>query len=169
MSAVRKILPIGIPTTSPQSYVSFLYALNLREHLEDTGGWHFRDYWFHLRGVSDRTPPIAGKGGIINTTPWLGERGVRDMGAVLMRHGITADASPVYVANHYRAIADLVFEDLIVGDEPMTATVREINSWLHTEAEIDTLRAEYILPLRDALDAAGRSVFDLWQKTLIWD
>lgn len=91
------------------------------------------------------------------------------MGAVLQRHSITPDTSPVYVANHYRAIADLAFEDLIEGDLPMTATVREINSWLHTEAEIETLRNEYILPLRGGLNEAGRSVFDQWQKTLIWE
>lgn len=167
--AVETLKPIGIPPTSPKRYVSSTYALNLRLPTEDTGDWHFKDYYFHLREISNRQPTLAGELCELDTNAALGSLGVRDMSEVLKAWRIIIDDRPVYVANHYRAIADLVYESISKGQEPRTANVRAINSWLDTKEQIATLKDLYLLPLRDVLNGQKKRVFDKWLKTLIWD
>lgn len=167
--AAETLKPIGIPPTSLKRYVSFFYALNLRLPTEDTGDWHFKDYYFFLREVSDRKPTLAGELCNIDTNAALGSLGVRDMNEVLKAWRIIQDDEPVYVANHYRAIADLVYKAISKGKEPRTSNVRAINSWLDTQEQIGTLKDLYLLPLRGVLDGQAVRVFDKWIATLVFE
>lgn len=109
------MLPVHIPETSPEHYISFIHALNLRYPYEDTGDWHFRPSFFIQDGVAHKSTQIAGVNGCIDTTPSLKALGVREMSDILMSRGVVIKARPVYVANHYRALADLAMLDLIAG------------------------------------------------------
>ncbi len=107
--------PIAIPPTTPRRYISFHWALNLREPDEDTGDWHF-DVMFFCR--ADQPPQgvnLAGEGMAIDSTVALGERGVRDMAHELASGNVRPLDGPVYVANHYRAMADLALAELLKG------------------------------------------------------
>ena len=160
---------IEIPETSPRRYISFEQALNLRCPGEDTGDWHFDTAWFDYPDGPHRTARIAGQGGLVDTTPALGERGVRDMGQVLHAQGVReGKGPPVYVANHYRAIADIAMVELAQGRVPTVATASVINQWLDTAEQIEQLRS-YLLPLRAHLGAGGREAFDTWIKTVRFD
>jgi hypothetical protein len=97
---------IEIPPTSPQCYISFKHALNLRFPQEDTGEWHFLTAFFDDT-EKNRSAPLAGQGKSVNTIPSLGNLGIREMSQVLKAQQIVSDNVPVYVANHYREIADL--------------------------------------------------------------
>lgn len=157
---------IAIPETSPERYVSFQHALNLRFPDEDTGDWHFETAFFDEEGAERRTAPLAGRDGLIDTMPALGDMGVREMTAVLKRQRIINSDAPVWVANHYRAIADLAMLHLAKGKSPTIANVRAINAWLDTEEQIATLVEYYLKPLRSQLDAASQPVFDTWIATV---
>ena len=160
--------PVTVPQTSPTQYISFECALNLRCPDEDTGDWHFDTAWFDYPGGPHRTAPIAGPGGLVDTTPALGDRGVRDMADVLAAKRVRAGPGPVYVADHYRAIADIAMVELAKGRVPTVVTGDVINSWLDTEDQVERLKS-YLRPLRELLADAGRQAFDEWIGTVRFD
>lgn len=95
-----------IPVTSVMTYVSGLHALNL--DLRDGTGydWHFMNYW--LGGKSEIK--LYGKGQETDTNPIYGYYGVADRASILNEMGLNVKS--VFVADHHRAILDLVYENL---------------------------------------------------------
>lgn len=162
--------PILIPETSPTSYISFKCALNLR--LEDvdeewvTGDWHFEESFFGFRKQTYTS--LAGRPGLIDTVPALGSLGVRDMAQVIADAGIRPNEGPVWVANHYRAIADTCMHQLAGSYPKGVLTPCQINDLLWTEQVIDTLVEDYLKPLRRLTGGAGREVFDKWLPTVVY-
>ncbi len=162
--------PILIPETSPTSYISFKCALNLR--LEDvdeewvTGDWHFEESFFGFRKQTYTS--LAGRPGLIDTVPALGSLGVRDMAQVIADAGIRPNEGPVWVANHYRAIADTCMHQLAGSYPKGVLTPCQINDLLWTEQDIDTLVEDYLKPLRRLTGGAGREVFDKWLPTVVY-
>jgi hypothetical protein len=159
---------IEIPPTSPLSYISFKHALNLRFPHEDTGEWHFLTAFFDDK-AGNRSVPLAGQGKNVDTIPSLGDLGIREMSQVLQAQQITSSNVPVYVANHYRAIADLAMVQLLDGQMPTIATAQAINQWLDTEDQIDLLVTDYLMPLRSQLDKATENIFDQWIVTVRYE
>ena len=166
--------PILIPTTSPTSYISFRRALNLSAPGEHTGGLHFQEYFFGF--VEPTVAPLTGPGGIVDSTPSLGSKGVRDMGRVIADGGIQPYNGPVYVANHYRALADIALDSLL--DTPVEElreiepksilSAWEVNDMLNNdEAEIGHLVEEYLKPLRRQLEGLRRDTYDRWLPTIV--
>ncbi len=162
----RYLQPIQIPPTTPRRYVSFNRALNLREPGEDTGDWHFKVMFFCSADEPPKVANLAGEGTEIDTTPTLGELGVRDMSDELARKNVKAMSGPIYVANHYRAIADLALAELMEGRVPMTVTARAVNQWFDTEDQIATLVRDYLVPLGDQLVGEARKSYDAWLPTI---
>ena len=159
---------IEIPVTSPKRYISFKHALNLRYPDEDTGEWHFLSAFFNDQ-QKIKSAPVAGDGGLVNTTPSLGDRGIREMSQVLKAQKVISGKIPVYVANHYRAIADLAMLQILKGQRPTIATARAINSWLDTEEQVNQLVTKYLIPLRSQLDESARNIFDVWIATIRYE
>ncbi|NRA88160.1 MAG: hypothetical protein HRU28_12385 [Rhizobiales bacterium] len=158
--------PVHIPKTSPERYISFLHALNLRYPDEDTGDWHFMPSFFIKDGEADRSVVIAGKGCKVDTTPSLKDLGVREMSDILIDQGVIKVKTPVYVANHYRAIADLVMADLLSGRRPTVAGVSDINDWLDTEEQVTTLKNEYLNLLGSQLSGQNKIIYNEWIETV---
>ena len=166
--------PILIPPTSPTSYISFRRALNLSAPGEHTGDLHFQEYFFGY--VEPTVAPLTGPGGIVDSTPSLGTKGVRDMGKVIADEGIQPYNGPVYVANHYRALADIALDSLL--DTPLEElreiepkdilSAWEVNDMLNgDEAEIEHLVEEYLKPLRCQLEGLRRDTYDWWLPTIV--
>ncbi|NJR57327.1 MAG: hypothetical protein HC768_24110 [Acaryochloris sp. CRU_2_0] len=163
------LYPVPIPNTEPERYISFKHALNLRFPDEDTGDWHFEPYFFEQTG----DPPaqkhilLSGKGQKIDTTPSLGCQGVRDMSALLSQQRLPIPPGrPVYVANHYRAIADLAMLDLQQIRMPRIADNQAINSWLDTAEQINHLKRNYLERLAIQLWGKPQAIFKQWIKTV---
>ena len=165
---------ILIPPTSPTSYISFRRALNLSVPGEHTGDRHFEEYFFGF--VEPTVAPLCGLGGIVDSTPSLGSIGVRDMGRIIADEGIQPYNGPVYVANHYRALADIALDSLL--DWPIEAlrdiqpksilSAWEVNDMLNSEdAEIEHLVEEYLKPLRGQLEGIRRDTYDWWLPTIV--
>jgi hypothetical protein len=161
--------PVPIPETSPERYISFKQALNLCYPDEDTGDWHFESTFFDR---ADRPPqqlliPLAGMGESVDTTPALGQRGIQDMSTIMVQQQLLVPKNqPVYVANHYRAIADLVMLELQEVRVPSYATNREINSWLDTAEQIEHLKQNYLELLATQLSGQALAVFKQWISTV---
>ena len=159
--------PILIPATSPTSYISFKRALNLRLSGELTGDWHFDVSFF---GYPERHyAPIAGPNGLVDTTPSLGSRGVRDMGRLIADWGIKPYEGPVWVANHYRAIADMAMDRLQNWEwSASTFPAHQIDEWLWSEEDFDILVRDYLKPMRGQISGRGREAFDEWLPTVVF-
>lgn len=166
--------PIQIPSTSPTSYISFRRALNLSVPGEHTGDRHFHEYFFGF--VEPTVAPLCGPGGIVDSTPSLGSKGVREMGKIIADEGIQPHNGPVYVANHYRAFADIALDSLL--DRPLEQlgeiapksilSAWEVNDMLNSEPyEIEHLVEEYLKPLRGQLEGVRRDTYDWWLPTIV--
>lgn len=158
--------PIEIPLTTPTRYVSFNRALNVRVPQELTGDWHFKVSFFSDPDEDPKVAALAGVGEAVDTTPTLGDHGVRDMAPVLAQKRVITADYPIYFANHFRAIADLAMTDLARGRVPQIATPETVNQWLDTEDQFLTLIEEYLTPLRGQLTGAGLEAFDQWLPTI---
>ena len=166
--------PILIPPTSPTSYISFRRALNLKVPGEHTGDRHFQDYFFGF--VEPTVTPLAGPGGIVDSTPSLGTKGVRDMGRIVADRKIQPHNGPVYVANHYRALADIALDslmhcpslDLRKLESRDILSAWDVNDMLNSEdSEIRHLIEEYLNPLRGQLKGLRRETYDRWLPTIV--
>ena len=87
----------------------------------------------------------------------------------LARKQVRAMSGPVYVANHYRAVADLALVEIMKGRVPMTVTARVINQWFDTEGQIATLVQDYLMPLGGQLTGEARAVYDKWLPTISYE
>ena len=161
--------PIRIPETSPTNYISFERALNLRLPDDDeflTGDWHFETSFF---GYPEPTyAPLAGRKGLVNTVPALQSLGVRDMGRTIAEHGIKPYDGPVWVANHYRAIADMAMHRLLGPWPQEVLAACEIDDWLASEKDFEILVGDYLKPLRRLLRGELRRIFDAWLPTVVY-
>ncbi|MDE0104988.1 MAG: hypothetical protein OXN89_21625 [Bryobacterales bacterium] len=160
-----------VPVTTPTRYVSFRAALNLRLAGEHTGDWH-KTVFFYTAADNPYTLKLAGPGGLCDSTPSLGSKGVRDMAEYLVVMDVIPEGTgPVWVANHYRAITDLVLgdvTDLRCTFIPRVAPVYTINQWLDTEEQIEHLVQEYLVPLTSQLPPEEREVHEQWLPTVVW-
>src|SRR4051794_10608739 len=96
-----------IPATSPTRYLTGACALNIPAPEQTTGDWHFQNVFF----ISPLPPQIAGEGEdtLVNTNPIFGAYGIHECSEVLKKLGLSLpENAPVYAANHYRAILDLL-------------------------------------------------------------
>ena len=159
--------PILIPDTSPTSYISFERALCLRLPDEDTGGGSFEPRFF---GYPEPTyAPLAGRDGLVNTVPVLGSRGVRDMGRLIANYGVKPYDGPVWVANHYRAIADIAMHELLGPCPEEVLPACQIDDWLWSEEDYEILVADYLKPLRGLVKEELGRIFDTWLPTVVFD
>ncbi len=159
-----------LPDTSPDRYISFLRALNVHEDGEDTGDWHQMATWFTDNRMDKRpAASVVGRGCGVDTTPALGTSGVRDMGKVLFEREIIDIPGQVWVADHMRAIADIVYVDSAEGRDRRHASHRQINSWLHTEEQIAKLRKDFLRPLGDIVPSEHKPAHERFVAELEWD
>ena len=159
--------PLVIPHTTPKCYLSLKVALNLRLPGEVTGDWHFLTTFFSPADESQIKASLVGEGLEVDTTPSLGCRGVRDMADVLLGRKIsTGNAEPVWIANHFRAIADLAELALRSEYQPYTVTAHQINQWFDTKDQVENLVTNYLVPLRSQKKGSELAKWDAWLKTI---
>ncbi len=162
--------PVRVPVTAPNRYISYQAALNLRLPDEHTGDWHQDDSFFTTPD-NPHVLTLAGPGGWGDSTPSLGSKGVRNMAHLLANWVIPAGCGPVWVANHYRAIADYAVLDTADALARKTARycpVYTINQWLDTEKQIEHLVEEYLKPLSEQFTPEMRTVHEKWLSTVIF-
>jgi hypothetical protein len=131
-----------------------------------TGDWHFKVMFFCVIDEPRKKASLAGKGMAVNTNPSLGDLGIRDMSVELERAGVRHNKAPVFVANHYRAIADIAVSEVQAERFPKRVTNRCINQWLDTYEQVQTLCSEYLALLPRQLEGVKLRIFEDWISTI---
>lgn len=127
-----------IPPTSKTRYLTGACALNIPAPERTTGDWHFQNVFF----VSPQPAQIAGDGPdtLVNTNPIFGAYGIHECSDVLRKLGLALrDGAPVYAANHYRAILDLLISS--ARAEKSADYLAEPEVWLDTVDNVHRLVA----------------------------
>ncbi|MDU8350553.1 hypothetical protein RYA05_01470 [Pseudomonas syringae pv. actinidiae] len=142
-----------IPPTSPTCYVSGISALNIPSD-SGTGDWHT---FATLRRPTLRKIPLllAGEGQDFNSNAMFDSKGVVDCTGQCTKYGIPFEVSPVYAANHIRALADMV---VYYAGLKMNIASIPLDDWLNTETE----RRELFELLRCAKSLEFFDLIQLW-------
>lgn len=131
---------IEIPSrTSKKRYISGYYALYVFPPEETSGDWH--DVWHWREGIDrPRDITLAGYGTDINTNDIWGDWGVYEGKDRLLKKDlkIKERITEVYIANHFRAILDLLYRDLRRFDRADTLFFASTD-WLDTEEQKELL------------------------------
>lgn len=145
----------NIPKTTALQYISGLNSLNLDLRDSTGSGWHFANVW----SEEGKELRLYGKGTHADTTAFMGYLGIADRSEDLRRMGVPI-RSGVYVANHFRAAADITYESLIryrhVG--PVRGSV---DFYFPAEDQKEIL-FKYLLLVRGHVDEVRRELLDDW-------
>ncbi|MCY3878961.1 MAG: hypothetical protein OXF74_07255 [Rhodobacteraceae bacterium] len=88
------------------------------------------------------------------------------MSAVLARQTGYEHDGPVWMANHYRAIADIAIRALRKPDLPYFVPNETISQWLDTRDEVTTLVRDWLVPLRGQKSGDDLERFNTWLATI---
>lgn len=142
-----------VPLTTPINYISGLHSLNL--DLEDgtMPDWHFSSYWMGTTPIT-----LYGQGTDTDTTILLGKMGIRNRASILIKAGIQTNIA--YVADHYRAIADLTYSSI-----KKTGRIGYLKGSIDNYLKNDNQKLKLISILRKLyvrMDEEEREVLDDW-------
>lgn len=151
---------VEIPRTRRDLYITGYYALNVRAPEGTTGDWHNP-----FRYKNPERPPkvsLAGEGLDWNTNPFLVDWGIYEGKNTFLRMKLhmDPDIKEVYIANHFRAILDLLYRDIKVtgrGDTLKYAT----SDWLDTQGQKDLLLEKATL-LQNAFEGKNKQALLDW-------
>ncbi|NCU29195.1 hypothetical protein EOM60_01120 [Candidatus Saccharibacteria bacterium] len=136
---------LDIPHTTPRRYITGIYALNVPDD-EEVADWHTGIFWRPV-GIDGRQTEVTlgGEGSKHNTNPIYRQYGVRDAKDQLIRIGLSLpeDAKKVYVADHARAILDMLFFQLKESGE--AAQLTNAAEWLRKPRAKDLLAKAALL------------------------
>lgn len=100
---------IKLPKTSQEHYLTGITALNIPDEFDvTTGDWHMSEAFNPGFG---RVPVFNLSLDYVPTNDIFGTDSIRECSATLKQYGYEP-TDVVYSANHYRAIADMVYDDL---------------------------------------------------------
>lgn len=130
---MANFIQLDIPHTTPKKYITGYYALNIPDRGE-VADWHSNIFWRPV-GVSDPQTKITlgGDGSKHNTNPIFDRYGVRNATSQIKNMGLSLpeEEKKTYVANHSRAILDMLFYQLKELGEATELTNATID-WLPT-------------------------------------
>ncbi|NOR69628.1 MAG: hypothetical protein GQ532_08040 [Methylomarinum sp.] len=134
---LHSLSELFVHNTNPDNYITAIAALNIPSD-KGTGDWHFFENFM----IHDDVIPTQKVAGIdtLSTKKWLGNTGIFDCYEVLKECGLKSDKQKIYAANHYRAIADMVYDNVKRGYS-IKDTI-SLNDWL---PELHEKKKMYIL------------------------
>jgi hypothetical protein len=119
------------PVTTPARYLTGLTALNIPSP-EGTGDWHFAETFEGFAGRAPGPFRVAGENAA-DTRRWLGNAGIIDARERLEPYRLELPPGPIYAADHYRAIADMVLS-AVLYDQPFEDAI-SLDDWLPEQHE----------------------------------
>lgn len=153
---------LEIPPTDPAHYITGVYALNIPAPEGTTGDWHDVFHW--REGIDRPGRVLVGGSEELDTNPIYGTLGIYEGKARLESLGLELPpgTEQVYVANHSRAILDLLYRSLTRFQAVFNLT-GATEDWLDTPEQRDYLltQAERLTP---TLAERGRAALGDWIK-----
>ena len=146
-----------LPQTSEKHYITGKAALNVPNEDGTFADWHFDEVCLSGRGkirVAGQDAP--------ETANLLGNYGVRECSGVLRRFGVALQAGEnVYVANHIRALLDMVLASVAKHRIPLHVTVEDM---LDSPEERSELQAQVSALKSRITDKVTLSLLEQWEQ-----
>lgn len=101
----QPLFDLDLSRVSREHYITGKAAINFPLPGVTTGGWHFMSYWDRDSGVCKVS--LAGVH-FPDTTAFFGEVGILDATHPLVERGWPVDGRTVWMADHFRAAADMI-------------------------------------------------------------
>lgn len=150
-------MDLMLPPTSTKHYLTGKTALNIPSP-EGTGDWHFVETFEGYAGRDPKHFLVAGVD-TLDTRPVLGQLGIYDCRDQLVKRGLKVPPQPIYAADHYRAIMDMILNAIYRNWDFEGAII--LDDWLPEQSERD--RLFFLLTgIRFALE------HDQWKKIEAW-
>jgi hypothetical protein len=149
---------LAVCDTTEENYLTGITALNIPTD-ECSGDWHFSEYFV----VHGDTKPLQQRAGIdlFSTYEWLGSNGVYDCYSVLVEYGLKERVRNIYAADHYRAIADMVYFKVKNG-RSINRSI-SLNDWLPEPHEKKRMYQMVDL-LKPAMNNEEWGVIEKWKE-----
>lgn len=125
----QPLFDLDLSRVTREHYITGKAAINFQSPGVTTGGWHFMLYWDRDSGVCKVS--LAGIH-YPDTREFFGDAGIYDVGAELARLGWPVEGRAIYMADHFRAAADMVIR-WAMGDCRHCSV--EIDSWFPAEED----------------------------------
>ncbi len=101
----QPLFDFDLKRVSRTHYITGKAAINFPHAGSTTGGWHFLSYFDRETGMSKVS--LAGIH-YPDTTDFLGDAGILDVTDQLAKLGWTLEGRRIFMADHYRAAADMI-------------------------------------------------------------
>lgn len=101
----QPLFDLNLSRVTREHYITGKAAINFPYPGVTTGGWHVTSYWDRDSGVCKVS--LAGIH-LPDTTSFFGDDGIVDTTQVLADRGWHADGKTVWMADHFRAAADMI-------------------------------------------------------------
>jgi hypothetical protein len=149
-----------IPTTNEKNYITGIYALNLPDETGYTADWHDVFHW-RLGVEKPRKIKIAGID-TKDTNFIYSNYGIFEGKESLLKIRLTVERPYVYVANHCRAVLDMVYDCLNKYNAIYNLT-GALDDWF--DRDEDKLKViEKCSIMKNFLDDRKASVLENWLK-----
>ena len=141
----QPLFDFDLKRVSREHYITGKAAINFPHPRSTTGGWHFLSYFDREAGVAKVS--LAGIH-YPDTTDFFGDTGVTDVTDQLFHRGWSADGRKLFMADHYRAVADMIARWALSESKHCSVV---INEWFPSPSEKQRLL--------DILEAAKPKLF----------
>ena len=118
----QPLFDFDLKRVSRQHYITGKAAINFPHPGCITGGWHFLSYFDREAGVVKVS--LAGIH-YPDTEAFFGDRGIADVTEQLSKHGWPVEDERLFMADHYRAAADMVVKWAISDSRHCNVEVAE--------------------------------------------
>ncbi|MBC2688197.1 hypothetical protein [Pseudomonas kielensis] len=125
----QPLFDFDLKRVSLEHYITGKAAINFPHHESPTGGWHFLSYFDRDSGLAKVS--LAGIH-YPDTTGFFGDAGVIDVSEQLAKRGWFLDGQLLFMADHYRAAADMIVRWALSESEHCNI---EIDEWFPSLTE----------------------------------
>ena len=125
----QPLFDFDLKRVSLEHYITGKAAINFPHPESTTGGWHFLSYFDRDSGVAKVS--LAGIH-YPDTTGFFGDAGVIDVTKQLTKRGWFLDGQLLFMADHYRAAADMIVRWALSESEHCNI---EIDEWFPSLTE----------------------------------
>lgn len=118
----QPLFDFDLKRVSRQHYITGKAAINFPLPGCSTGGWHFLSYFDREAGVAKVS--LAGIH-YPDTDAFFGDTGITDMTEELRKRGWPVEDRGLFMADHYRAAADMIVKWALSDSTPCNVEVAE--------------------------------------------
>lgn len=125
----QPLFDLDLQRVTREHYITGKAAINFPYPGVSTGGWHFTSYWDRDSGVCKVS--LAGIH-FPDTTALFVDAGILDATQLLAERGWHAEGKAVWMADHFRAAADLVVRWALSDSQHCSV---EIDEWFPSDED----------------------------------